>query len=285
MGANGVALELFEFEDPPRTRRGIFHLCVVAPDVARHGRPDRRQRRPAHLPDLADLRGRAVHDVLLRGPVRQRRRALLARPRAGVRKPVSGSERLLRRAALAIPGGVNTASAARSRRSASGAARRPHRGRRRPALHRLPRRLRRDLPRPLAPAAVRRVAEAIQRRRAVRRRGHRGRVALAREDRRARAVGRAGAALQQRLGGDLPRDPARARRHRARRRSSSSRAATTASTTTCCATSCSREPFGRATRLGGDARRGDRPRRSSAASTTSTTSRRRSSARPATSPR
>ncbi len=34
IGANGVGLELFEFEDPPAERRGIFHLCVVAPDVA-----------------------------------------------------------------------------------------------------------------------------------------------------------------------------------------------------------------------------------------------------------
>jgi catechol 2,3-dioxygenase-like lactoylglutathione lyase family enzyme len=32
--ANGVALELFEFEgDPPRS--GIFHFCVVVPDVRR----------------------------------------------------------------------------------------------------------------------------------------------------------------------------------------------------------------------------------------------------------
>ena len=34
VGANGVALELFEFEDPRAGRRGIFHLCVVAPDLA-----------------------------------------------------------------------------------------------------------------------------------------------------------------------------------------------------------------------------------------------------------
>jgi catechol 2,3-dioxygenase-like lactoylglutathione lyase family enzyme len=31
--ANGVAIELFEFVDPPGERHGIFHLCVVAPDV------------------------------------------------------------------------------------------------------------------------------------------------------------------------------------------------------------------------------------------------------------
>jgi catechol 2,3-dioxygenase-like lactoylglutathione lyase family enzyme len=35
VGANGVGLELFEFTDPQADRRGIFHLCVVAPDVAR----------------------------------------------------------------------------------------------------------------------------------------------------------------------------------------------------------------------------------------------------------
>ena len=35
VGANGVGLELFEFEDPPAERRGIFHVCVVAPDVPR----------------------------------------------------------------------------------------------------------------------------------------------------------------------------------------------------------------------------------------------------------
>jgi catechol 2,3-dioxygenase-like lactoylglutathione lyase family enzyme len=34
VGANGVGLELFEFEEPQARRRGIFHLCVVAPDVA-----------------------------------------------------------------------------------------------------------------------------------------------------------------------------------------------------------------------------------------------------------
>ena len=34
LGANGVALELFEFEEPLAERRGIFHVCVVAPDVA-----------------------------------------------------------------------------------------------------------------------------------------------------------------------------------------------------------------------------------------------------------
>jgi catechol 2,3-dioxygenase-like lactoylglutathione lyase family enzyme len=34
VGANGVGLELFEFEDPAADRRGIFHVCVVAPDVA-----------------------------------------------------------------------------------------------------------------------------------------------------------------------------------------------------------------------------------------------------------
>jgi hypothetical protein len=31
-GANGVALELFEFEGAG-TRPGLFHLCVVVPDV------------------------------------------------------------------------------------------------------------------------------------------------------------------------------------------------------------------------------------------------------------
>jgi catechol 2,3-dioxygenase-like lactoylglutathione lyase family enzyme len=40
--ANGVAIELFEFVDPPSERRtrnfeywrtGIFHVCVVAPDI------------------------------------------------------------------------------------------------------------------------------------------------------------------------------------------------------------------------------------------------------------
>jgi catechol 2,3-dioxygenase-like lactoylglutathione lyase family enzyme len=35
LGANGVGLELFEFEDPPAGRRGIFHMCVVARDVPR----------------------------------------------------------------------------------------------------------------------------------------------------------------------------------------------------------------------------------------------------------
>ena len=39
-------------------------------------------------------------------------------------------------------------------------------------------------------------------------------VALARQDRRARAVGRAGRRLQLGLGGDLPRHPPRPRRHR-----------------------------------------------------------------------
>jgi catechol 2,3-dioxygenase-like lactoylglutathione lyase family enzyme len=34
IGANGVGLELFEFEEPSAGRRGIFHMCVVAPDVA-----------------------------------------------------------------------------------------------------------------------------------------------------------------------------------------------------------------------------------------------------------
>jgi catechol 2,3-dioxygenase-like lactoylglutathione lyase family enzyme len=32
-GANGVAIELFEFEGPQR-RPGLSHFCVVAPDVA-----------------------------------------------------------------------------------------------------------------------------------------------------------------------------------------------------------------------------------------------------------
>jgi catechol 2,3-dioxygenase-like lactoylglutathione lyase family enzyme len=43
-GPNGVALELFEFLDPPTERRarnfeywktGVFHFCVVAPDIER----------------------------------------------------------------------------------------------------------------------------------------------------------------------------------------------------------------------------------------------------------
>jgi catechol 2,3-dioxygenase-like lactoylglutathione lyase family enzyme len=34
-GANGVALELFEFCEPPMGRSGIFHVCLVAHDVAR----------------------------------------------------------------------------------------------------------------------------------------------------------------------------------------------------------------------------------------------------------
>lgn len=33
--ANGVALELFEFEEPPADRRGIFHFCVVTPKLER----------------------------------------------------------------------------------------------------------------------------------------------------------------------------------------------------------------------------------------------------------
>ena len=33
-GANGVAIELFEFESGNR-RPGLFHLCLVVPDVAR----------------------------------------------------------------------------------------------------------------------------------------------------------------------------------------------------------------------------------------------------------
>jgi catechol 2,3-dioxygenase-like lactoylglutathione lyase family enzyme len=33
-GANGVALELFEFEEPPAERRGLFHICFVVEDVA-----------------------------------------------------------------------------------------------------------------------------------------------------------------------------------------------------------------------------------------------------------
>jgi catechol 2,3-dioxygenase-like lactoylglutathione lyase family enzyme len=37
-GANGVALELFEFERPQAELSGIFHLCVLAPDVARAAR-------------------------------------------------------------------------------------------------------------------------------------------------------------------------------------------------------------------------------------------------------
>ena len=34
-GANGVALELFEFHEPLEKRSGIFHVCLVAHDVAR----------------------------------------------------------------------------------------------------------------------------------------------------------------------------------------------------------------------------------------------------------
>jgi catechol 2,3-dioxygenase-like lactoylglutathione lyase family enzyme len=34
VGVNGVGLELFEFEEPSAGRCGIFHMCVVAPDVA-----------------------------------------------------------------------------------------------------------------------------------------------------------------------------------------------------------------------------------------------------------
>jgi catechol 2,3-dioxygenase-like lactoylglutathione lyase family enzyme len=34
-GANGVALELFEFDDPLEQRSGIFHICLVARVVAR----------------------------------------------------------------------------------------------------------------------------------------------------------------------------------------------------------------------------------------------------------
>ena len=34
VGVNGVGLELFEFEQPSAARRGIFHICVVAPHVA-----------------------------------------------------------------------------------------------------------------------------------------------------------------------------------------------------------------------------------------------------------
>jgi catechol 2,3-dioxygenase-like lactoylglutathione lyase family enzyme len=35
-GANGVALELFEFAEPPSDwRSGIFHFCLVADDVER----------------------------------------------------------------------------------------------------------------------------------------------------------------------------------------------------------------------------------------------------------
>jgi catechol 2,3-dioxygenase-like lactoylglutathione lyase family enzyme len=35
VGANGVALELFEFDHVPNALRGIFHFCVVTPDVPR----------------------------------------------------------------------------------------------------------------------------------------------------------------------------------------------------------------------------------------------------------
>ena len=34
-GANGVGLELFEFADTRAAPRGIFHVCVVAPDITR----------------------------------------------------------------------------------------------------------------------------------------------------------------------------------------------------------------------------------------------------------
>jgi catechol 2,3-dioxygenase-like lactoylglutathione lyase family enzyme len=37
-GANGVALELFEFDRVPSGFGGLFHLCVLAPDVARTAR-------------------------------------------------------------------------------------------------------------------------------------------------------------------------------------------------------------------------------------------------------
>jgi catechol 2,3-dioxygenase-like lactoylglutathione lyase family enzyme len=33
VGANAVALELFEFDEPSAEPRGIFHVCVVVPDV------------------------------------------------------------------------------------------------------------------------------------------------------------------------------------------------------------------------------------------------------------
>jgi catechol 2,3-dioxygenase-like lactoylglutathione lyase family enzyme len=44
LGANGVALEMFEFVDPPTPREpppfdywrpGVFHLCLLAPDIER----------------------------------------------------------------------------------------------------------------------------------------------------------------------------------------------------------------------------------------------------------
>ena len=34
-GANGVALELFDFDRAPEALRGLFHFCVVSPDVRR----------------------------------------------------------------------------------------------------------------------------------------------------------------------------------------------------------------------------------------------------------
>jgi catechol-2,3-dioxygenase len=34
-GANGVALELFEFERPAPGRSGIFHVCLVPPNLER----------------------------------------------------------------------------------------------------------------------------------------------------------------------------------------------------------------------------------------------------------
>ena len=103
--------------------------------------------------------------------------------------------------------------------------------RRRQHLHRLPRRLRPAAARPRRPRRRRRRRGRRARGRADghRRHAHRGRAG--REDRRARAVGRARAADRDRQRGDLPRAARRARRDRAAGTSSSSRAATTAGTT------------------------------------------------------
>ena len=67
------------------------------------------------------------------------------------------------------------------------------------------------------PAVTERVVAGDRADRAVRRRRHRGR-GRARDARSSQhvPVGRAGGGLQQRLGGDLPRHPARPRRHGAR---------------------------------------------------------------------
>ena len=201
---------------PRRGReRGIFHVCFVPPDVdgtaariaASGGR--RTSRVWQHLP------GRALPHLLLRGPVRQHDRALLAQPRADLCEPLTRSERLLRRALLSIPGGVNTAKRRARPRLCFRRGGRPHRGPRRPPVHRLPRRVRRDPARPLATRRVARVADAIEDTVLFGVGVTEAEVAARRADRRARPVGRADGALQQRLRGDLPRDPAGPRRDRA----------------------------------------------------------------------